>query len=407
LLAQICIQHEYIAMRWDQSLLNRRGAIYQYSGRAAKDRTRLIAIATQCFGPDVGGIEALMTGLADHLSAAGWPIRVFADRVHAQGSAELRRPYPIRRFAAIRPLRSLTKRRAIEQAAKSEAFTGLFADSWKSVAAAPAALGPIAAFAHGTEFPPDATPDKARRIRAALGRCKSIIASSHYTAALARPYVDGAAVEIVVINPPVAELPAAEPAALAGIDAIIAGRGPVISTLARLEPRKGVDAVIRALPELRVRHPRLVYIVAGAGADRERLERLAVQSGVAACVVFPGEITDVQAKAALLTRSDVYAMPSRRVGHSVEGFGIAYVEAAWYGAPSVAGNDGGAGDAVIDGRTGLLCAGADDSAVLAALSRLVDDEPLRKGYGAAAAHFARAQHTWRAALPRYLQAIGL
>jgi len=369
--------------------------------------TRLIAIATQCFGPDVGGIEALTTGLADNLSAAGWPIEVFADRQRSRGLDELPRGYPIHRFATLRPLRALAKRWAIERSAPREALEGLFADSWKSVAAAPRGVRSIAALAHGTEFPSDPSPGRTRRIRAAFARCRSIIASSHYTAARARDYADHTGIEVIVINPPIADLPVAGPRALATIDAIIASRGPVVSTLARLEPRKGIDAVIRALPLLRARHPRRVYLVAGAGADRERLGRLAVQCGVADCVVFLGAITDAEAKAALLTRTDVYAMPSRRVGQSVEGFGIAYVEAGWYGAPSIAGNDAGAGDAVIDGRTGLLCAGSDDGAVLAALARLLDDEPLRKGYGAAAADFVRKQHRWGAALPRYLQALGL
>jgi len=193
---------------------------------------------------------------------------------------------------------------------------------------------------------------------------------------------------------------------LARMDDIIGGRAPVIATLARLEPRKGVDSVLRALPDLRARHPRLVYLVAGAGGDLARLQDLAAEIGVADSVVFLGEITDIQSKAALLTRTDLYAMPSRRTSSSVEGFGISYVEAAWYGVPSVAGNDGGSGDAVLDGRTGLLCNGANDGAVRATLARLLEDDALRKDYGAAASDFARTK-SWSAALPAYVKALGL
>jgi len=367
---------------------------------------QLIALATQCFSPDVGGIEMLMTGLADHLSLAGLDVEVFADHVRAKGISEIRRPYPIHRFGSIRPLRRLMKRRAIARAGLSNGVLGLFADSWKSITAAPAGAAPIAVLAHGTEFPLDPSPAKARRINAALRRARSIIASSHYTAGLAANFMQGVAAEIVVINPPIPPLPEPTPGACAEIDAAIAGRGPVIATLARLEPRKGVDAVLRALPALRGRHPGLVYLVAGAGADLARLQALAAELRVDDCVVFLGQVSDPRRKAALLTRSDLYAMPSRRVGNSVEGFGISYGEAAWFGVPSVAGGDGGAADAVVDDVTGLICDGGDDDSVLGALTRLLDDEGLRRRLGAAAADLARAKLTWSAALPRYLAAIG-
>ena len=377
-----------------------------HRGGALGNTTSLIAIATQCFSPDLGGIEILMTGLADQLSLNGLNVEVFADHVRSKRAAEIARPYPIHRFGSIRPLRRFLKRRAISRASADEGVSGLFADSWKSVAATPANAAPVVVLAHGTEFPSEASPAKARRINAALKRARSIVASSHYTAGLVANFMQGVEAEIIVINPPIAELPTAPPAALVEIDAAIAGRGPVLATLARLEPRKGVDAILRALPLLRERHPRLVYLVAGDGADLARLRALAAQLQVDDCVVFLGPVDDIERKAALLTRSDIYAMPSRRVGNSVEGFGISYVEAAWYGVPSVAGDDGGAADAVIDNGTGLLCDGGSDDEVRNALSRLLDDEGLRKRFGAAAAEQARAKHTWAAALPRYLAAIG-
>ena len=80
---------------------------------------------------------------------------------------------------------------------------------------------------------------------------------------------------------------------------------------------------------------------AALGADRGRLEALAASLGVSQAAVFLGRVSDAE-KAALLAAADVYAMPVRREGPSVEGFGIGYVEAAWFGVPSLAGRDGGA-----------------------------------------------------------------
>jgi len=364
----------------------------------------LIAIATQCFSPDLGGIEILMTSLADALTAQGEAVSVFADRAH--GGGVLQRPYPIRRFGLARPLRRLMKRRAIARAFGDETVEGLFVDSWKSVAAIPPTPAPIAAFAWGTELSPNASAAKAARIRAAFARAYSIVACSHYTADLARRHMADSSAKLIVVSPPVAPLPEPGPEARAEFDRLIAGRGPILSTLARLEPRKGVDATLRAMPALRKDHPDLVFLIAGEGDDLWRLRRLAVDLGVGDAAVFLGGVREPGRKAALLDRTDVYAMPSRRVGDSVEGYGIAYIEAAWRGVPAVAGNDGGSADAVIDGETGLLCNGADDASVLATLDRLLADEQLRKRLGATARARARAELTWSTALPKYLAAIG-
>ena len=189
---------------WSEGAFARRRRLPRHSRR--RKTAPLIALATQCFGPDVGGIEMLMTGLADHLSLAGLDVEVFADHVRAKGMDELRRSYPIHRFGSIRPLRRLMKRRAIALAERNGGVLGLFADSWKSIAAVPAGAAPIAVLAHGTEFPLDPSPAKARRINAALRRARSIIASSHYTAGLVAAFMQGVGAEIVVVNPPIPPL---------------------------------------------------------------------------------------------------------------------------------------------------------------------------------------------------------
>ena len=368
----------------------------------------MIAIATQCFGPDFGGIEVLMTGLADALAASGREIEVFADHIRRRDAdaGELARPYSIRRFGSIRPVRRWMKRRAMAQRAEA-GFAGVFANSWKSVAAIPAGVGPIAVFAYGNEIPQVINGARARRVRAALGRARTVIAISQFTAEMTRRVVASAPTEIVIVNPPLPPQEVAGPAALATIDARIAGRAPVVSTLSRLEPRKGVDTVLAALPRLRERFPRIVYLVGGGGDDLPRLRRLAATYGVEAQVEFLGRLPDGQAKAALFERSDVFAMPVRRVGASVEGFGIVYAEAAWRGVPSLAGAEGGASDAVLDGQTGFVRRGDDAEAVQAALTTLLADDGLRARMGEAARRRAREELAWTHALPRYLAALGL
>ncbi len=363
----------------------------------------MILIATQNFPPDRGGIENLMGGLADNLAAAGVPVEVYADRVRGEGVL-LPRDYRVHRFGGARPWRRRRKARAIRAAVQSGGVTGIFADSWKSSELI-AGLGvPVVVLAHGMEFPHKPSGGKRERIRKALASTRAVIANSSYTASLVQPYV-GAGVPLTIINPPIDPQPEPEPQQVAALRPLVAGRGPVLMTLARLEPRKGVDAVIAALAEIRKEYPNLLYIIAGGGDDRARLEKLAVEQGVADCVHFAGMVDDGQ-KAALFSLADLFVMPARREGDSVEGFGIVYREAGWYGVPALAGREGGAADAVIDGQTGLLCDADSQADVTAHILRLLSDEAARRRMGENAAELARNSGQWRASVQRFLQALG-
>ncbi len=362
----------------------------------------MIYIVTQCFFPNRGGIEAVMTGLADHLTALGRRVRVFADGHAANDGAK---PYPIERFSGPRPWRRWRKRSAIARATRSAAVTGIFTDSWKSLDAVPRGAHPIAMLAHGAEFPEAPSSAKRARLVAAVARADVVIANSEFTAERVRPYLGERPGRLRVIYPPIENQPRPSAAAIAQARNLIGDSGPVLTTVARLEPRKGVDMTLRALPGLSRGHPGLIYVVAGAGEDEGRLRTLARSLGVESRVRFAGAIDD-ELREALLAATDVFAMPVRREGRSVEGFGLSYIEAARHGVPSVAGQEGGAASAVLDGETGLLCDGAGATAVEAALDRLLGDEALRAKLGAAAALRART-FAWDRRAPEYLAAIEL
>lgn len=156
---------------------------------------------------------------------------------------------------------------------------------------------------------------------------------------------------------------------------------PTILTVARLldcERYKGVDAVIRALPEVRRRVPDVVYEVVGDGDDRPRLEALAREIGVADRVRFRGRVWPDQLAAAY-RKCTVFAMPS-----SKEGFGIVFLEAALFGKPSVGGNHGGTPEVVEEGVTGLLAEPGDGPGISAQIVRLLTDEAERVRMGTAA-----------------------
>lgn len=155
---------------------------------------------------------------------------------------------------------------------------------------------------------------------------------------------------------------------------------PVLLTLSRLVPRKGIDTTLEALPAILRVIPELHYVVAGGGPDRARLERLAESLGVAARVRFLGMVPD-EAIAPLLTMADLFVMPAREERPDVEGFGLVFLEANACGTAVIGSTSGGIADAVEDGVTGLLVPPADPGALATATLRLLQDPDLRRRLG--------------------------
>lgn len=347
-----------------------------------------ILILTQCFPPVVGGIENMMGSMALALQEGGHAVTVLADG--KPDASDKERPYGLARFSGWKPLRRWRKAREAARLVRAGAYDRIIADTWKSVENLGVDTVPVTVLAHGMEFPAAPTPRKAQRIQAAMAKAKDVIANSSFTADLAAPYV--AAGRLRTVTPTVPAQASADPDRLAALRTAH-GDGLQVVTLCRLEPRKGVDRLIEAVAALHPAYPGLTLHVAGDGADRARLEALARDAGIAGAVIFHGRVSDTE-KAALLELADVFAMPARREGNSVEGFGLVYLEAAWYGAPGLAGREGGAADAMLDGKTGLLCDGADTASVTATLDRLLGDRDLRLRLGESARRHAREQ-TWQ------------
>lgn len=153
----------------------------------------------------------------------------------------------------------------------------------------------------------------------------------------------------------------------------------VVLGLSRLMPRKGFDQVIKVLPKLVAKYPNLVFVIAGGGPDKNRLVKLASRYRVDAQVKFLGSI-DYQDLPEVYQLADIFTMPcrSRFGGLDVEGFGIVYLEAAASGLPVIAGNSGGAVEAVLPGKTGEL---ATETNLVELLDLFLSDKTLRTNYG--------------------------
>jgi phosphatidylinositol alpha-1,6-mannosyltransferase len=170
---------------------------------------------------------------------------------------------------------------------------------------------------------------------------------------------------------------------------------PVVVCVSRLVPRKGQDTLIRSLPLIRRRIPDAALLIVGGGPYRSSLEALAIDCGVSSHVVFAGTVPWAELPAHHAA-GDVFAMPcrTRRRGLDVEGLGIVYLEASAVGRPVVAGDSGGAPDAVRDGETGYVVPGRDVDALAERIVLLLADPALAARLGAAGRAWVEADWRW-------------
>ena len=165
-------------------------------------------------------------------------------------------------------------------------------------------------------------------------------------------------------------------------------------TVSRLHDHyKGHDAVIEALPLVRAHVPDVLWVIIGEGSLRPFYEGRVRELGLGPYVRFLGAVSDAE-RDAWLDRAHVFVMPSRSTSNGQgEGFGIVYLEAAAHALPVVAGNCGGALDAVVDNETGLLVDPTDSQAIARALIELLLDKQHAMQLGRAAAERAR-RYDW-------------
>jgi phosphatidylinositol alpha-1,6-mannosyltransferase len=170
---------------------------------------------------------------------------------------------------------------------------------------------------------------------------------------------------------------------------------PVVVCVSRLVPRKGQDALIRALPAIRRRVPGAALLIVGGGPYRPTLERLAREAGLERDVVFTGSVPWAELPAHYAA-GDVYAMPcrTRNRGLDVEGLGIVYLEASATGLPVVAGDSGGAPDAVRVGETGYVVDGCDPDELADRVATLLADPQLARRMGAAGRRWVEQEWRW-------------
>ena len=354
-------------------------------------------LVTNDFPPKVGGIQSYLWELwrrlpADSVAVHSTPYEGAREFDAAQDFAVSRSREPV-----LLPT-PMVSRRVGRLAEAHRADLVIWDPALPVGHVAPKVELPYAVVLHGAEVTvPGRLPGTRQLLRRVLRGASLVICAGRYPAAEAERAA-GRPLPTVVVPPGVdtarfQPLDSAERASVRQelglpVDA------PLVVSVSRLVPRKGMDTLIRAAARLRDRVPDVVVAIAGSGRDRARLEGLIASTG--APVRLLGRVPD-EVLPGLYGAGDVFSMSCRNRwgGLEQEGFGIVFVEAAAAGVPAVAGESGGSAEAVVHGETGLVVPRPDASDQVAdALADLLDDETRRREMGRRARQRAEIEFSY-------------
>ncbi len=349
-------------------------------------------LVTNDFPPKVGGIQSYLWELWRRLDPSTFSVLTassdpqaadFDTAFTAAGGSIRRVPGRILFFPTPR-----TRRLVAQEVARVGADLVLF-DPVVPLGMLASSVGPAAQVLHGAEVAiPGRLPIARAVLRRTLSSSAGAIAAGPYPEAEARR-VARASMPPVLQVPPGVDTQRFRPLDPAGRTAVRERLGlkpevPLIVSVSRLVPRKGMDTLIEAAGILARSGTQLQVAIGGSGRDAARLEKLVNEHR--APVTMLGRVADDDLPG-LVGAADVFVMACRNRwgGLEQEGFGIVFLEAAACATPAIAGRSGGSADAVVDGVTGSVLEDPRSAAELAStLQKLLLDPERRAAMGIAA-----------------------
>ena len=364
----------------------------------------MIIVLTQCFPSRVGGIESLISNLSINLSKREKVI-VFADQHNffydAIYDQSIKESVLVRRIGGIKYFRRRKKIKELKPFLFSNQVKCIIGESWKSFELCIDLLNsnniPSICLAHGNEIIKK-NEKHFLRIKKTLNKVTSIVCNSDYTKNLISNFCLSKPI-IKKIYPGACDYSNVEKISIPNIKG-----DPILLTLARLEKRKGHKEIIFSIKKLITEFPNIKYIVAGAGSELKNLKKLVSELKLEKNVVFVGNVNDAQKKY-LFQKVNLMVMPTldETAKRSIEGFGIAYLEASFYSIPSIASNIGGTSEAVINDKTGIII--EDINELYKAIRDLLTNKTKRNLLGKAAQKRAISEFNWDNISKNYLKLI--
>ena len=311
-------------------------------------------IVTRSFPPEAGGMQNLMWGLTNAISKH-YMVKVFADHNDNSKSLDENVSYSIERIGGPKLIRKYRKAYLVNDFIKNNKnIKGIIADHWKSLEHIKTNKKKICLI-HSKEINHRKGSLLNKRVLKVLNNIDYVVSNSKFTKNLAiNSGVDGK--KIIVINPGVEPSKELSKEILFEAEDMLQHKNPRLITVSRLEKRKNHEKIIMSLRNLKQLYPNIIYTCIGYGEEEENIKKLVKELNLEDQVLFLKN-TSQELKNALLAKSNLFVMPSVIYKKSVEGFGIAYIEAAQYGLPSIGGKDGGEADAIKNNETGIICDG--------------------------------------------------
>ncbi len=340
-------------------------------------------------------MQSLMWGLAKEMSK-NFMIKVFADyeKNHIEFDRDVN--FSIERVGGIKFLRKIRKAQLINQFLRENKVQGIIADHWKSLELVKTAKEKYCLI-HGKEINHPKGSLQNKKILKVLNNVEKIIANSEYTKNLAiNKGVE--ANKIIVINPGLNPAKELNKKSLEKVESLLKVKTPRLITVSRFDKRKNHEKVVMALRNLKQKYPNIVYICIGNGEELENIKGLVKELDLNSQVMFFNDISN-DLKNALVAKSNIFVMPSIIHKSSVEGFGIAYIEAAQYGVASLGGKDGGASDAISHGKTGLICDGNNLDDIYSSLDSMIENKKYLE-FGESAKEYV-SKFNWYEILEQY------
>jgi len=327
-------------------------------------------IVTRSFPPELGGMQSLMWGLARELSK-NFMIKVFADHFENHKDFDEQASFSIERVGGIKMLRKYRKAQLINEFIKENKIEAIIADHWKSLELIKPNKKKYCLI-HSKEINHPKGTSLNKRVLNVLNNVEKVIANSEFTKNLA---IDCGVNQnkIIVINPGIDPTDELDKKSLDKVESLLKVKTPRLITVSRFDKRKNHEKIVMALRNLKQIYPDIVYICVGYGDEEENIKKLVKELDLEAQVMFFKDISN-ELKNALVAKSNIFVMPSIIHKKSVEGFGIAYVEAAQYGIPSIGGKDGGAVDAIDHEKNGLICDGNNLDDIYSSINSMLENK---------------------------------
>lgn len=359
-------------------------------------------LVTNDFLPAVGGIQQYTDNILSRLPDAA----AFAPHHPDADDHDATAPYPVHRShhppdrvhgpdGWMLPTRAVVDQvRAVVR--DHDANVLLFAAPWPLVGIAHHLDLPAVVMTHGAELVmPAHVPGASRVLRRQLRRAALLTTVSAWTGRHVRALVgdDGPPIRFLRTGVPLDTFtPDADGSVVRARHGL--GDDPVAVFVGRHVARKGIDVLVANWSEVQARVPRARLLVTGTGGLTADLEQQVADRGDDA-VVLAGRVPWDELPAHHAA-GDVFVHPNRTRwgGLEQEGFGVIFLEAQAVGRPVVAGGSGGAPEALVPGRTGLLVDGGDPSEVVAAVASLLGDRSTARAMGRAGRAFVEEHFDW-------------